>query len=454
MITGIASGMVMQRNISNFSEITLYTEKELTGATYVKEDGTLKELTLTKIDTGAYTLSGIPVGGPYTVNIDEYTYNNIYVGDVWLLGGQSNMEGVGELTNEDLMMQPDERVRAFYMNDTWGSAQLPLMHDLWNTKDKIHRKYIGEGAVPPAGPRTRCVGPGLFFGQKMFEYERVPQGLICCAHGGTSMDQWSPEGRDKGGDESLYGAMYRRFIYNGSRVKGMFWYQGCSDASPELSKVFTDKMINFVKCVRNDFGKDLPFIQVQISRVAVVADDVADKCWSKIREEQRLLHEKIEKLDTVYTIPYDLSDAIHLSSASQKIVGKNAAELMYNLIHGLDVKKCKEGIRLESIKMKINNSMPNCTDIIVTFSNLHGKLKAEPTAMGFEIISESRKLGDAIFNTTLLEDTAIIRVNIPIDDLVNLNAHLSYGYGINPRCNITDENGFSIPAFGPIKLEK
>ena len=59
----------------------------------------------------------------------------------------------------------------------------------------------------------------------MYDYEQVPQGVICCAHGGTSMDQWSPEGRDLGGDESLYGAMYRRFVHNGSRVKGMFWYQ-------------------------------------------------------------------------------------------------------------------------------------------------------------------------------------------------------------------------------------
>lgn len=454
MIIGIVSGMVMQRNNANVAEITIYPEKGIKSATYVKEDGTIKEIFLTKTDNGAYILKGIPVGGPYTINIDEYTYNNIYVGDVWLLGGQSNMEGVGELTNEDLKMQPDEKIRAFYMNDVWGSAQLPLMHDLWNTKDKVHRKLMGENAVAPAGPRVRCVGPGLFFGQQMYNYEQVPQGLICCAHGGTSMDQWSPEGKEKGGDESLYGAMYRRFVYNGSHVKGMFWYQGCSDASPSLSTVFCDKMINFVKCVRQDFGNDLPFVQVQISRVAVIADDVADICWSRIREVQRCLHEKIDKFDTVYTIPYDLSDAIHLSSNSQKTVGKNAAELMYNLIHGYDAKKCKQGIRLESIKMKIDGSQPMCTDIIVTFSNLHGKLKAEPTAMGFEVTSGSRKLGDAIFNTTLLEDTAIIRVNLPIDELIKLDAHISYGYGINPRCNITDELGYSIPAFGPIKLNK
>ncbi len=454
MMLGINSGMVMQRNSDNVCEISVYTENEIKSACYIKEDGASKQISLRKTDKGAYILSGIPTGGPYTVNIDGEIYKNVYVGDVWLLGGQSNMEGVGELTDEDLKMQPDENIRAFYMNDVWGSAKLPLMHDLWNANDKVHRKLMGPGAVPPSGPRVRCVGPGFFFGQQTYNYEQVPQGLICCAHGGTTMDQWSPAEKDKGGDESLYGAMYRRFVYNGSNVKGLFWYQGCSDASPVLSEQFESKMINFIKCVRNDFGKDLPVVQVQISRVAVVADDIADIAWSKIRELQRCLHEKIDRFDTVYAIPYELSDAIHLSSASQRIVGKNAAELMYKIVHGNDANNCKQGIRLDNIKIKVDEKQPTCTEIMVTFSNLHGKLKAEPTAMGFELLLGNKKLGSAIFNTKLQDNMAFIHVNIPIDDLLNNDVHLAYGYGINPSCNITDESGYSIPAFGPIKLNK
>ncbi len=448
---GIVSGMVMQRNRHNVAEIIIYPEKEIKNAKYFKEDGLFKELDLHKADNGAYILGGIPTGGPYSVNIDGKTYTDIYVGDVWLLGGQSNMEGVGELTSEDIKMKAEDHIRAFYMDDEWGAAELIRMHDLWNAKDKVHRKLLPD-VPPPAGPRVRCVGPGLFFAQKMYDYEQVPQGVICCAHGGTSMDQWSPEGRDLGGDESLYGAMYRRFVHNGSRVKGMFWYQGCSDASPELSEVFEEKMINFVSCVRRDFGENLPFVQVQISRLAAVGDENADKSWTKIREVQRTLHEKIKGLDTVYTISYELSDPIHVSSNSQKVIGRNAAELMYGLIHGYDAKSCLPGIRLDSIKMKMNSHEPLWTDIIVTFSNLHGKLKAEPSAMGFELVSGGTKLGDFIYNVSLIEETAIVRVNMSIDFILQNDVHIAYGYGLNPRCNITDEEGYSIPAFGPVKL--
>ena len=135
-------------------------------------------------------------------------------------------------------------------------------------------------------------------------------------------------------------------------------------------------------------------------------------------------------------------------------MGKNAAELMYNLIHGYDKKNCKQGVRLDNIKMEVNNSQPTCTDIMVTFSNSHRQLKAEPTAMGFELVSGNRKLGDAIYNIKLQGEMAIIRVNMPIADLVKNDTYLAYGYGINPKCNITDESGYSIPAFGPIKLCK
>ena len=41
-------------------------------------------------------LDAIPAGGPYTLwvdsQVDEITIHNVYIGEVWLAGGQSNME--------------------------------------------------------------------------------------------------------------------------------------------------------------------------------------------------------------------------------------------------------------------------------------------------------------------------------------------------------------------------
>ena len=45
----------------------------------------------------------------------------------------------------------------------------------------------------------------LEIAKEMLRRTGVPQGLIACAHGGTSMAQWSPKLKRLGGD-SLYGA--------------------------------------------------------------------------------------------------------------------------------------------------------------------------------------------------------------------------------------------------------
>ncbi len=100
---------------------------------------------------------------------------------------------------------------------------------------------------------------GLSFAVEMVKRTGVPIGLIPCAHGGTSMSQWDPTLKDKGGD-SLYGAMIRRFQTIGGKVAGVVWYQGESDASPSAAPKFPTKFEEFVAAVRRDFGQpDLPF---------------------------------------------------------------------------------------------------------------------------------------------------------------------------------------------------
>ena len=87
MITGIFSGMVMQRDKDNRS------------LTYITADKTIEHISC-KAQYGAEievsysegVISGIPVGGPYSLEINGALYTDIYVGDLWVLAGQSNME--------------------------------------------------------------------------------------------------------------------------------------------------------------------------------------------------------------------------------------------------------------------------------------------------------------------------------------------------------------------------
>ena len=89
MIKGIRSGAVLQRGIEGTCEAYFYV------------DGSDIKTTLGSIEKCGekWKLTGIKTGGSYTFTIrsdaESLELSDIYVGDLWLLGGQSNMEGAG-----------------------------------------------------------------------------------------------------------------------------------------------------------------------------------------------------------------------------------------------------------------------------------------------------------------------------------------------------------------------
>src|SRR5439155_18133478 len=68
--------------------------------------------------------AGVPTGGPYqvsgTVKVGNaqrtLTVGPIFVGDLWVLAGQSNMQGIGDLID---VTPPHPKVMALEMNGRW-----------------------------------------------------------------------------------------------------------------------------------------------------------------------------------------------------------------------------------------------------------------------------------------------------------------------------------------------
>ena len=451
---GLFAHMVVQRNKSNQSRAPFAGTCAGNGVIQlrVRANGkTLSGWNWKKVGTAngrkfAGTISGLKVGGPYDLDLRlvnkgtvlaETSVADILVGDVWVLAGQSNMEGVGWLTNK---LAPVKQVRAFYMNDEWDIACDPL-HTLWCAVDAVHG---GSPQAPRAQARRHAgVGPGVAFGQEMYKKTGVPQGLLACGHGGTSMKQWDPALKGLGG-KSLYGAMIRRFVKNGAGVAGIFWYQGCSDADADNAAVFTPRMKKLVGSMRRDFGNPrLPFVNVQISRVT--RRGLGD-WWDSIREQQRRLPEHIANLATIPAIDLPLDDAIHLSGPGQHVLGRRAAEAMLFLRDGR--KAGRPPIELRDIRIK-PNAVTNQADVYVRFRNVAGSLHAAGRPAGFEVDSSvSENLHHRI---DLVGDTAILHLS---DTPENASGSLYYGRGLDPYCNITDEAGRSLPAFGPLPLSQ
>lgn len=444
-IRGIVSGMVMQRDKNNLCDIFFTADEE------VKKIEVSDKFSVVKFEkeNERYHLSGIRTGGPYTLKINDEVFNDIYVGDVWILAGQSNNQGVGRLV--DIDYNTNDKIRAFYLDSHWDIANHPL-HKLGESFYKVHTEVLN---ATPTNFNIKGVGPGLSFAQRMFSLTAAPQGIIASSHGGTNLyEQWAPEKLSLGPDKSLYAATYARFIDNGANCKGVLWYQGCSDTYEERYTHYTDNMIKLVKAFRTDFKEDLPFVQVQISRMswASFEFDDKDKMWTSIREQQRQLNSRIDNFDTVHTISYRSADGIHLTSDSQEILGKDAAEAMFCLIFG-KLYNCKPGIRLDSIEVYQDDYDENISSVILNYKNVHGKLLDNGRAMGFNRSWGSDYLENSgIFDVFVDGNQVTLRCNFPKEKIIG--QYLWYGAGRNPSANITDEKGRSLPAFGPVKIKE
>ena len=455
---GLFEHMVLQRNQAGVSDAEFNGVCQAAGVVCARVTSgakVLKGLNWAKVGKAAAgrfaaRLKGIPTGGPYRIDLqiqdrtgqvlEAVKVADVLVGDVWILAGQSNMEGVGFLHEAQ---QPSRGVRCFYMTDKWQVAKDPL-HTLWCAVDEVHTGPAGPVAGDPN--RKWGVGPGVAFGVHMEKFSGIPQGLIACAHGGTSMAQWSPGLKDQGG-KSLYGAMLRRFNKNGQKVAGMVWYQGCSDTSPEAAQVYTQKMQEFVRAARRDLrNPNLPVVAVQISRVVGWGSDAT--LWNSIQDQQRRLSNSIRNLLVVPAIDLDLVDPIHIAGNDQNRLGRRLAEAMW-VMHG-KAKKLPGPIVLKKISIQ-TNPVSGLADVVVEFANVVGQLQAGSRPMGFEIVGLDG-FTPRIFRTDLEGNHVILRTMVSPYDVAAYQ--LYYGLGFAPYCNITDQADRSLPVLGPLAVGK
>ncbi|GHV32704.1 9-O-acetylesterase [Spirochaetia bacterium] len=131
------------------------------------------------------TLDPAEPGGPYVLAIygtdtTEKLIEDIYIGDVWLCSGQSNME------------LPMARLKDEYPEE-WNPPVNPLIREFrvpiaWDFGGP--RDALSGGEWLPAAPETldSFSGTAYFFAKKLFEKHPIPQGLIVAAVGGAPIE--------------------------------------------------------------------------------------------------------------------------------------------------------------------------------------------------------------------------------------------------------------------------
>lgn len=385
-------------------------------------------------------LSGIPSGGPYTIVLKQDTtivFSDVCVGDLYVLAGQSNMEGIGKLKDR---LPSHLMTRAFYMDDHWREALDPI-NDLTTAIDDVH-KHINGGPFEPKNQKTGT-GLGVSFGQNLCRLTGVPIGVIACAHGGTTMDQWSPNYAHNDG-YGLYHMMLHRIKKSGGFISGLVWYQGCSDTYPIESRTYFDKMTHFISSIRNAIDAQLPIVLMQIARCCSHENDAT--FWNTVQQHQYHLGEHLSNLQVVSTIDLEMDDFIHISGKSHQRLGKRCADAMHYLQYGADLPTPRLGtIALERDEDSWNHN------IRLTYDFIDDHLISTGTPNGF--VLTDAKSGDVkhfIYHTELMDNQILLKTTESSLDLAN--CELNYGQGFMPYCNITDGADRALPVLYRLKL--
>lgn len=165
---------------------------------------------------------------------------------LFLLVGQSNMAGRGEVEPEDQNILP--HVFALDAHEAWVPAVDPIHFD-----------------KPIAG-----VGLARSFALAyLAEHPGVTVGLIPAACGGSPIASWQPGAYYEGTQSHPYDDAIRRARLAQTRgtLKGILWHQGESDAKPGLADVYEDALAALIARFRRDLaGEDVPFVLGQLGR--------------------------------------------------------------------------------------------------------------------------------------------------------------------------------------------
>ena len=249
------------------------------------------------------------------LNLNSYALIDYFKGksvatkdlDLYLLIGQSNMAGRGEITGK-YKTEGSDSVFMLSKDDLWTKAVHPLHFDK---------------------PLIAGVGPGLRFGLEMAKTTHHKIGLIPCAVGGTSIDAWVPDGYDKATNTHPYDDAVKRLrlaLLSGN-LKGIIWLQGESDSDPVKAKDYLPKLTVLIQRLRSlASDKDLPFVAGEIGR---------------FKEQYGNINSQLKAL--AITVPYttvvtsenlaDKGDSIHFDAPSADEYGKRFAEGMKSLLH-------------------------------------------------------------------------------------------------------------------------
>ncbi|MCF0166260.1 MAG: sialate O-acetylesterase [Bacteroidales bacterium] len=341
----------------------------------------------------------IKIGTPTKLN--RITVGNILVGDVWLAGGQSNMEMplkgfdgccVKGGTDEAFHAHNYPGIRYFYTPKVQKTEVQEECDGRWTTTESFSDVLEWSATA-------------WYFARELSDALHIPIGIICCNYGGSAVESWMPreileqypdidlteEGLAKQIDYTRPLLMYNAMLQpvHNYTLKGYIFYQGCTNVGrPDYAK----RLATMVSHWREIWGQgDIPFYYVQIAPYQYDGSGQTEMA-PYLREQQdkaRSLIPNSAMVSTIDLVPEYERHNIH--PADKKTVGQRLAWVALNKTYGFS-SLCCEGPEFDHAEFR-------GSEVSIFLKNIHAGICRNYDIKGFEIAGADRKFypADVVF---------------------------------------------------------
>lgn len=409
-------------------------------------------------------------GGPFTLEIagtNKLSFSDVFVGDVWVASGQSNMEfqmqdvanADGELGHAD---QP--AIRLFKVERT--AADYPMS----DVAAKPWTLSTRESAA-------KFSAVAFLFAREIRADQKVAIGVIEADWGGTPAEAWTslpalaadaslmPEFAafaklaDEEGAYSLekqyqeeqiasakaegkpapqfpWHAEIRSWIpsadYNGMiapltpfPIRGVIWYQGESNAGPERAATYNRLFETMIRDWRSQWKVgDFPFFFVQIANWKAGADSR----WPEVRDAQR---RTLELKNTGMAVTIDIGNPDNIHPTNKQDVAHRLALAARAIAYGESLEYSGPLYRLVYVEG---------SSLRVTFSHGAGLAARGGELRGFEVAGADHKFVSA---TATIDHDSVVVSNPTLASPV----YVRYAWESNPDCNLYNAAGLPASPF-------
>ncbi len=301
-------------------------------------------------------LPGMEAGGPFIMTITgatTITLKDVYIGEIWLASGQSNMEyPVGHAINgkQEIADANYQQIRFFTVSTVVSGEP----------KEKVMGKW--EVCNPATAPHFSATA--YFFARELYNRLKIPIGIIHSSVSGTLAEAWIRP--DAMRDEKDFAPIFSRYddsvtaynkamdtynstkpgmakpamptdpgqlttrpggLYNGKiaplipfAIRGAIWWQGeyNSERCEQYKKLFP----LLIKDWRKQWGYDFPFYFVQLQNLDIQPQPNAAH-YDEMREAQLYTWQTVK--DTGMAVMCDAGDKNDIHPPNKQEAGRRLA---------------------------------------------------------------------------------------------------------------------------------